>query len=164
MAHHSDTQEDLGILPKDDHYEHARKAVFRGMWLLAIVTVVEVLVSLFGKGHLGFEPKGMTVILAIVGLALIVLSLYKAYYIVYNFMHMGHEVKGLRLTVLLPMLLLVWAIIAFFQEGDAWKQNRNDVLEKNAIEVEATLKPTPKKKETKVLHDDGHGDGHDDGH
>ena len=35
-------------------------------------------------------------------------------------MHMGHEVKGLRMTVLMPMLLLVWAIIAFFYEGSAW--------------------------------------------
>ena len=49
-------------------------------------------------------------------------------------MHMGHEVKGLRMTVLMPMLLLVWAVVAFFHEGDAWKNRRDKILKKNAID------------------------------
>jgi len=123
-------------------YEESIKLVYKGMWLLAAVTLVEVALSLFGKGYLGFDPHGMTAILAIVGIGLIVLSLYKAYYIVYNFMHMGHEVKGLRMTVLLPMLLLVWAIFAFFNESNDWKKRRVDVKFKNAIELnEITGKP-----------------------
>jgi len=50
---------------------------------------------------------------------MIALSLYKAYKIVYEFMHLGHEVPGMLKSVLLPALLLVWAIIAFFWEGTA---------------------------------------------
>ena len=131
-------------------YEQAKKGVFKGMWLLAIVTLIEVGVSLFGKGHLGWDPGngfsfnlfGMSVnpILALVGLALIVLSLYKAYYIIYNFMHMAHEVQGLRWSVLLPCLLLVWAIIAFFQEGDSWGKRREQIQQKDRIEVQETIK------------------------
>ena len=84
MAHHSDTEQDLGIIPPDANYEKASKAVYKGMWLLAFVTLVEVGVSLFGKGHLGFNPEGMGIILGIVGFLLIALSLYKAYFIVYE--------------------------------------------------------------------------------
>ncbi len=127
-------------------YEVSKKLVFKGMWILAAVTLLEVLISLFGKGHLGINPRefdssGTTIVLALVGLGLVIFSLYKAYYIVYNFMHMAHEVKGLRMTVLLPMLLLVWAIIAFFHEGNAWKESRADVLNKNAIELNELGKP-----------------------
>jgi cytochrome c oxidase subunit IV len=141
MAHHSDTEQDLGIIPKDAAYEKASKGVYKGMWLLAAVTLLEVVISLFGKGHLGFDPAGMEVLLAVIAIGIAILSLYKAYYIIYEFMHMGHEVRGLRLTVLLPTLLLVWAIIAFFWEGSAWKENREVVNAKNAIEIEQKITP-----------------------
>jgi cytochrome c oxidase subunit IV len=141
MAHHSDTEQDLGPLPKDAAYEKASKGVYKGMWLLAAVTMLEVIISLFGKGHLGIDPGGMKAILLVVAIGIIILSLYKAYYIIYEFMHMGHEVRSLRLTVLLPTLLLVWAIIAFFYEGSAWKENREVVLEKNAVEIEQKITP-----------------------
>ena len=74
-------------------------------------------------------------LVAIYGLAMVGFSLYKAKFIVYNFMHLGSEVQGLRMSVLLPMLLLVWAIIAFFQEGGAWKNSREIIEEKNMEEV-----------------------------
>ena len=44
-------------------------------------------------------------------------------------MHMAQEVKALRWSVLLPTLLLIWAVIAFFQEGNAWKENRERIHE-----------------------------------
>ena len=47
---------------------------------------------------------------------------------------MRYEIKGLAMTVLLPTLLLVWAVIAFFQEGDSWKGRREQIKEKNEIE------------------------------
>lgn len=121
-------------------YGQAKKAVFKGMMLLGFVTLVEVAVSLFGKGHLGFDPSGMSIVLGIVAFLLIALSIYKAYFIIYEFMHMGHEVQGLRMSVLLPVLLLVWAIIAFFNEGSAWKNNREVIKEKNEYKTELPKK------------------------
>ena len=107
-------------------YEESIKRVYFGLKLLAVVTLVEVLISLAGKGHIGFL-KGLTNykwFLAIVGLALILFSLYKAYFIIYEFMHMQYEAPALRWSVLFPMGLLIWAIIAFFHEGNAWKTAR----------------------------------------
>ncbi len=113
-------------------YEESKKKVFQGLILLGAVTLVEVGLSLFGKGYIISGVEDYTWVAYVVGLGLIVLSLYKAYFIIYDFMHMRYEVKGLALSVLLPTLLLVWAIIAFFQEGGSWKSRRDQIKEKNA--------------------------------
>ncbi|HMQ62058.1 MAG TPA: cytochrome C oxidase subunit IV family protein [Flavilitoribacter sp.] len=113
-------------------YEESKKKVFKGLWLLAGVTVAEVLISLFGKGYIGGDiAHSVSWLIYIVGLAIITLSIYKAYFIIYEFMHMRYEVKTLAMSVLLPTVLLVWAIIAFFQEGGSWKARRQQIKEKN---------------------------------
>ncbi len=105
-------------------YQDAKKAVMKGFWLLFIVTLIEVFFSLMGKGHIPGINSVPTWLLWATAIIIIALSLYKAYFIVYEFMHMKYEVKMMAKTVLLPTLLLVWAIIAFFWEGDAWKDRR----------------------------------------
>lgn len=112
-------------------YEESKKKVYYGLVLLAVVTLVEVFISLLGKGDIIPGAEKYKVLLYVVGFLLIGLSLYKAYFIVYEFMHMRYEVKGLAMSVLLPTLLLLWAIIAFFQEGDSWKDRREQIKEKN---------------------------------
>lgn len=105
-------------------YEESIKDVYKGLFLLGAVTLIEVFISLLGKGHMGIDVSEYSVILWIIMLGLIGFSVYKAYFIIFQFMHMAHEAKGLALTVLLPMLLLVWGLIAFFQEGNSWKERR----------------------------------------
>lgn len=117
-----------------DHlsYEDSKKAVWKGLGLLALVTLVEVVLSLMKAQDWAKDYAAIFVGLA---LLIIVLSVYKAYFIIYEFMHMAYEVKGLAMTVLLPTILLVWAVVAFFYEGDAWKGNREDVNERNRMEA-----------------------------
>ncbi len=114
-------------------YEDNKKAVWKGLVILAIITLVEVAFSLFGKGYLGIDQSTFTLYFA--GLFLIIFSFYKAYYIIYKFMHMADEVSGLRLSVLLPCLLLVWAIIAFIMEGTSWGERRALIENKNSEQV-----------------------------
>ncbi|MCS6927943.1 MAG: cytochrome C oxidase subunit IV family protein [Saprospiraceae bacterium] len=121
-------------------YEEQKALVFRGLMILGIITVVEVLIALFAKGHLvpGIkfnEGFGHYVYM----LFMIGFSLYKAYFIVFYFMHMAYEVRGLVMSVLLPTLLLVWAIIAFFQEGNSWGERREQLRRKN----EEVVRPLP---------------------
>lgn len=125
-------------------YEEQKKLVLYGLKILGIVTVVEVLIALLFNGHIfpGFDKQYLTflgkhtgfILGGIYGLFMIGFSLYKARFIVYNFMHMAHEVQGLRWSVLLPTLLLVWAIIAFFQEGYEWKRSREKIQERDRLE------------------------------
>jgi cytochrome c oxidase subunit IV len=119
-------------------YEEGIAVVKRGLGLLAAITLIEVAIALLGNGHIieGFHLPKWLMYPVMIGF-----SLYKAYFIVYHFMHMAHEVKGLAMSVILPCLLLVWAIIAFFQEGSSWGARREQILKKNEIVVKPTTKP-----------------------
>ena len=116
-----------------DHlsYEDSIKSVWKGLALLAGVTVAEVILSLLKAQDWARDLSWLFILLA---LLIIVLSIYKAYFIIYEFMHMAYEVKGLAMTVLLPTFLLLWGVIAFFYEGGAWKENREKVQERNRME------------------------------
>lgn len=47
----------------------------------------------------------------------IVLTIMKAFFIVAEFMHLKHETKGLIWTILVPVALLVWLLVALITEG-----------------------------------------------
>lgn len=113
-------------------YEDSKKAVWKGLGLLAAVTVAEVILSLLKAQDWAKDMQWLFVLLA---LLIIVLSIYKAYFIIYEFMHMAYEVKGLAMSVLLPTFLLLWGVIAFFWEGNAWKGNREDVNSRDRMEA-----------------------------
>ena len=124
-------------------YEEQKKAVFSGLVLLGVITIVEVFIALLAKGHLfhGVEFKhGIGHYLYM--MLMVGFSVYKAYFIIFNFMHMAYEVRGLVMSVLLPTSLLIWAIIAFFQEGSSWGARRELIKEKNEQTVTPTVQPT----------------------
>lgn len=100
----------------NEEYNAGVKAVWRVTGILAIVTIVEVAGALIYPDTM---PR------MVLNLFFIVMSIAKAYYIIAVFMHMGHERKAMQLTVLLPTLFLVWAIIAFLWEGSAWLSMRS---------------------------------------
>ena len=47
------------------------------------------------------------------------LTIVKAFYIVSEFMHLKYEVKVLIWSILIPMIFVVWLIIALIYEGGA---------------------------------------------
>ncbi len=49
----------------------------------------------------------------------IVLTIFKAYYIVSEFMHLGHEKRSLKMSVVLPMLFIVFLIFILLFQADA---------------------------------------------
>ena len=59
-------------------------------------------------------------------------------------MHMRYEAKGMVASVLLPMGLLVWAIVAFFNEGASYGERRN-VIKNVRDKIETTNSPKIKK-------------------
>jgi cytochrome c oxidase subunit IV len=113
-------------------YEESVRGVWKGLGLLAAVTLIEVILSLVKAAEFA---ESITILIYAASLAIIALSLYKAYFIIYEFMHMGYEVKGLAMSVLLPTLLLIWGMVAFFNEGDAWRKEREKIEYKNQLKV-----------------------------
>lgn len=125
-------------------YEEQKALVFRGLMLLGAITIIEVVVALLAKGHLVHSirfTEGFGHYLYM--LLMVGFSLYKAYFIIFYFMHMAYEVRGLMLSVLLPTTLLIWAIIAFFQEGSSWGARRELIREKNEEVVKPNMSKQP---------------------
>ncbi len=111
-------------------YGESKKLATKTIVILAIITVAEVLIALLGKGYLidGVEIPGI-----ILGSIMIIMSIVKAYLIIFEFMHMKYEIPGLVKSVLLPTLLLVWGAIAFTWEGAYWHDTRKDIKDKNEL-------------------------------
>ncbi|NNE26062.1 MAG: cytochrome C oxidase subunit IV family protein [Saprospiraceae bacterium] len=132
-------------------YEKSKKIAFKTINILGLITIVEVVFALAGKGYI---IEGVEVSTAIMALVMIALSLTKAYLIVYEFMHMKYEVPALVKTVLLPVGLLIWAVIAFFTEGNTWLNYRSNLKEKNEEKVENREVKPPAKQESMILIND----------
>jgi cytochrome c oxidase subunit IV len=113
-------------------YETSKKIATKTILILAGITIFEVAFALLGKGYL---IEGIHFPVIIVGGLMIIMSIVKAWLIIFEFMHMKYEVPALVKTVLLPLFLLVWAVISFLCEGDFWNVSRASVKNKVQIEV-----------------------------
>ena len=78
--------------------------IWRVFWILLIVTAVEVILGIIKPAVLIDNSFLGTTLL---NLIFIILTIIKAAYIVMEFMHLGQEVKGLKLSILLPALVLI---------------------------------------------------------
>ncbi len=117
-------------------YEKSKKIALSTIILLGVITIAEVIFALLGKGYI---IKGLHFPVAIMGGVMIIMSLTKAYYIVYEFMHLKYEVPGLLKSVILPTALLIWAVIAFLYEGNDWGNRRSLIKNKNEAERQEVI-------------------------
>ncbi|MGN7719861.1 cytochrome C oxidase subunit IV family protein [Chitinophaga sp. 22620] len=108
----------------------AIKSIWKTFWILLIVTMVEVGLA-FLHLYTGFPGK------LLLNSIFIGLTIVKAFFIVAEFMHLGHEVRNLIMTILFPLLLFVWFIIAFLADGDSWKNMRKDLSPGTPVKKEA---------------------------
>jgi cytochrome c oxidase subunit 4 len=100
MEHSHEPQ--ITVLPPD-------KAKIKKLWtvagILGIITAIEFAIA-FSVPH-GLFKTSVFVLMTIV----------KAGYIVGEFMHLKYEVKVLFWSILIPMIFVVWMLIAFVYEG-----------------------------------------------
>ncbi len=88
--------------------------------ILSVLTIVELIL---GFWMIGITSPGMR--LGIKGV-IVILMMAKAFYIVAYFMHLKHELKNLIMTIVVPLALFVWFIIAFLSDGNSFKELRNN--------------------------------------
>lgn len=104
--------------------EEFKKKVKKTTILLSVITIIELLIGLaIYNIHKGESPSHLLV-LAFKGVVCI-LTLAKAYYIVSIFMHLGDEIRNMIMTIVVPLLLFIWFIIAFIADGNSYKNLRN---------------------------------------
>ena len=101
---HAEDMENVNVLPPD-------KAKIKKLWtvagILGAVTTLEFIIA-FSMNH------GPLKVSIFVGLTIV-----KAAYIVGEFMHLRYEVKVLFWSILIPMIFVVWMLVAFVYEGMA---------------------------------------------
>jgi len=99
--------------------------IWKVFWILSVITIIELILG-FGlaKHWYGAPETSHTAILFVKGV-ICILSLAKAFYIVSVFMHLGDEIRNFIMTIVVPLLLFIWFIIAFLWDGDSWKNLRN---------------------------------------
>ncbi|MEQ9403716.1 MAG: cytochrome C oxidase subunit IV family protein [Cyclobacteriaceae bacterium] len=79
------------------------------MLYLAVITLIEFAIA-FTVPH---DYKWLRIVV------FIALTIVKAYYIVAEFMHLGHEKKSLKMSIVLPMLFVVFLIFILIFQGNS---------------------------------------------
>jgi cytochrome c oxidase subunit IV len=102
MAHHGHEEEEVAVLPPN-------KEKIKKLWtvagILGVLTAIEFVIA-FTMPH----GTGKTFIF-------VLMTIVKAGYIVGEFMHLRHEVKVLFWAVMIPIVFIVWMLVAFVFEG-----------------------------------------------
>lgn len=79
--------------------------IWKTFWILAAITTLEFIIAF------SMPANGLRISI------FVVMTLVKAYYIVAEFMHLGHEAKALIWSVVLPITFIIWLITALLMEG-----------------------------------------------
>ncbi len=101
MAHHASNEPtQLGEIPRP-----VTAWIWKTFFVLVGITALEFAVTFI------MDPSTLR------NSILIILTIFKAFFIVAEFMHLKHETKGLIWTILIPMALLIWLLVALITEG-----------------------------------------------
>src|SRR5687768_15938012 len=102
MAHSEEST--VTVIPPD-------MARIKKLWMVAlillVITILEFTVA-FTVPHEMHNTRVWTFIL---------MTIVKAAYIVGEFMHLRHEAKVLIWSILIPMVFVIWMLVAFVYEG-----------------------------------------------
>lgn len=96
------------------------KSAVRRIWfvfgILSVVTIAEVILGIIRPEFLEVTYVAR---MKLINWVFILLTIYKAYYITWSFMHMEHETKGLRRAVVWSgIFLIAYLVFILLTEGD----------------------------------------------
>jgi caa(3)-type oxidase subunit IV len=103
MAHYEEHPQ-VTVLPPN-------KEKIRKLWRVALVLLIFTIIEFIIAFTMGHGPLKTTIFIG--------LTIFKAYYIVGEFMHLKHEAKVLIWSILIPMIFVIWMLVAFVYEGMA---------------------------------------------
>ncbi|XVJ67105.1 MAG: cytochrome C oxidase subunit IV family protein [Lacibacter sp.] len=134
-------------IPHDAPTDESKKRIWRTTLILSVITLVELAFGYWIYIMHKSPDFNHTLVYFLKGV-IIILSLAKAVYIVSIFMHLGDEIRNMIMTIVVPLLLFVWFIIAFLWDGVSWKNLRNEYAPKDPVKAEQV----------------DHGGKHEEGH
>jgi len=110
----------LESLAEEQHVGGGTKEIWKVTIILSVLTIVELIL---GFWMMGMEEGGLA--RNMVKGVIVILMLAKAVYIVGYFMHLKHELRNMIMTIVVPLFLFVWFIVAFLADGNSFKNNKN---------------------------------------
>jgi len=97
-----DTKSTLQVTPRN---EEKIKKIWKTALILLVITLAEfVMAFTMDRGILLYS-------------LFIILTIWKAKYIMMEFMHLGEEAKPLFYSIIVPLIFLVWLVITLIKEG-----------------------------------------------
>jgi cytochrome c oxidase subunit IV len=110
MAHHH-AEPQVTVLPPDT-------AKIKKLWMTALILLVITVLEFIVAFTIPHEYKDLRVWI------FITMTIVKAAYIVGEFMHLRYETKFLLWSILVPIIFIVWMLVAFIYEGSAIADGR----------------------------------------
>lgn len=97
------------------HQSHVKR-----IWIVfAILTVVTIVEVAFGIIKPRFLVENFFIGMKLLNWIFIILTLYKAHYIAWAFMHLEDEIPGYRWSIITPLLILIpYLLFILLLEGD----------------------------------------------
>jgi cytochrome c oxidase subunit IV len=131
----------LESLEHEQHVGGGTKEIWKVTIILSVLTIIELALGYsmmsMGDGFFKHFIKGVILILMVA----------KAFYIVGYFMHLRHEIRNMIMTIVVPLFLFVWFIIAFLTDGNSFRVYKNTL---DRGHKERSQQPMPKKEEEKA--------------
>lgn len=145
MAHHSEEEGKI-----------KRKKLWNVFWIMLGVTIVELIIGSYASDwHLLNDDRTSKLSLKIIFIGL---TIAKAYYIVYRFMHLGDEKKMLKYSIIIPytvfILYLVFISLTEAVYSGGYKEKMDELIVKQKIELNEAA--------ASGHHDGGHGASHEE--
>lgn len=103
------------------HGASGTKHIWKVFWILLIITIAELGLGLSIYAFVHDPGLAKNLVKGVI----VILSLAKAFYITSYFMHLGDEIKNMIMTIVVPLMLFIWFIIAFLYDGNSWRHARN---------------------------------------
>lgn len=103
---HSEEHVQVTVIPPN-------KEKIRKLWTVALILLVITIFEFIVAFTIPHEFKATRVSI------FILMTIVKAAYIVGEFMHLKHEAKVLIWSILIPMVFVIWMLVAFIYEGMA---------------------------------------------
>ncbi|MEM6799950.1 MAG: cytochrome C oxidase subunit IV family protein [Bacteroidota bacterium] len=120
----------------NDGGRSARKSIIRTALILTALTAFEFFIAFTWEWFTESLGLQMETGRAIKNATYGILTIFKAFFIVAEFMHLGHEVKRLAWTIMIPFIFIIWLIIGLVWEGTYWGEQSSDTISYHSVVLE----------------------------
>jgi cytochrome c oxidase subunit IV len=105
-ASHAEVHTGGHFIPADNPASVAhRKLIWQTFWIMLGITALEFIIAF----TMPAGPLRVTIF--------VTMTLVKAFYIVAEFMHLKYEVKSLIYSIVIPIVFIIWMLVAFLTEA-----------------------------------------------